>query len=90
MVDIIIVIRGTRVAIKRVNLHQVSLNRHMLIELKVIKDLQHDNLVRFYGACMDPIYPVLVTEYCPRGSLQVRNKLSKGEKALIFNLSQQC
>ena len=52
MADILIVIRGTRVAIKRVNLHQVSLNRHMLIELKAIKDLQHDNLVRFYGACM--------------------------------------
>ena len=61
----------------------------MLIELKAIKDLQHDNLVRFYSACMDPIYPVLVTEYCPRGSLQVRNKLSKGENALI-NLFQQC
>ena len=28
---------------------------------------------RFYGACLDPIYPVLVTEYCPRGSLQVKS-----------------
>jgi hypothetical protein len=24
------------------------------------------------GACIDPYEPVLVTEYCPRGSLQVR------------------
>ena len=132
--------RGIRVAIKRINLQQITLNRHLLIELKQIKvvyryqvhprsiyikvsniypncllqpikaqhikhqpiisskffsldkvanlssliyslsssfqmylskDLQHDNLVRFYGACLDPIYPALVTEYCPRGSLQV-------------------
>jgi hypothetical protein len=27
--------------------------------------------VRFVGACIDPFEPVLVTEYCPRGSLQV-------------------
>merc|ERR1719320_501087 len=31
-------------------------------------DLHHDNLVRFYGVCMEQ--PTLVTEYCPRGSLQ--------------------
>ncbi|XP_023246419.1 atrial natriuretic peptide receptor 2-like [Copidosoma floridanum] len=35
-----------------------------------MKDLQHDHLVRFYGACVEPPHCCLLTEYCPRGSLQ--------------------
>ncbi len=35
-----------------------------------MKDLHHDHLVRFVGACIDPDMPYLLTEYCPRGSLQ--------------------
>lgn len=35
-----------------------------------LKDLHHDHLVRFYGACVEPNYCCLLTEYCPRGSLQ--------------------
>ena len=46
------------------------MNRQLLIELKRMKDLQHDHLVRFVGACLDHSQPFLVTEYCPRGSLQ--------------------
>ena len=75
-----------RVAIKRIKLHRVSLNRHLLIELKQIKELQHDNLVRFYGACLDPVYPMLVTEYCPRGSLQ--DILEEDEMKIDWNFRQ--
>ncbi|KAK0174218.1 hypothetical protein PV328_007327 [Microctonus aethiopoides] len=35
-----------------------------------MKDLQHDHLVRFYGACVDPPHCCFLTEYCPKGSLQ--------------------
>ena len=35
-----------------------------------MKDLHHDHLVRFIGACVDPPNCCLLTEYCPRGSLQ--------------------
>lgn len=38
-------------------------------ELKTMKDIQHDHLVRFYGAVIE-IVPCLLTEYCPKGSLQ--------------------
>ena len=73
-------------AIKRIKLQQFSLNRHLLIELKQIKELQHDNLVRFYGACLDPVYPMLVTEYCPRGSLQ--DILEEDEMKIDWNFKQ--
>ena len=35
-----------------------------------MKDVHHDHLVRFIGACIDPPNCCLITEYCPRGSLQ--------------------
>ncbi|KYQ48418.1 Atrial natriuretic peptide receptor 1 [Trachymyrmex zeteki] len=38
--------------------------------VKLMKDLQHDHLVRFYGACLEPPHCCLLTEYCPKGSLQ--------------------
>lgn len=41
------------------------------IENFQLKDLHHDHLVRFYGACIEPSnYCCLLTEYCPKGSLQ--------------------
>ena len=60
--------KGSRVAIKTIILENFSLSRQLLIELKQMADLHHDNLVRFHGVCMEQ--PMLVTEYCPRGSLQ--------------------
>lgn len=35
-----------------------------------MKDLHHEHLVRFYGACVDSPNCCLLTEYCPKGSLQ--------------------
>ncbi|EDS31817.1 atrial natriuretic peptide receptor A [Culex quinquefasciatus] len=63
--------KGCKVAIKKINIHNLNLNRTMMLELKRMKDLQHDHLVRFYGACLDPSpEPFVLTEYCPKGSLQ--------------------
>ncbi|XP_066940085.1 atrial natriuretic peptide receptor 1 [Macrobrachium rosenbergii] len=63
--------RGVTVAIKKVSKNRVDLGRPMLIQLKRLKDLQYDHLVRFIGVCLDPNpYCAIFTEYCPRGSLQ--------------------
>lgn len=35
-----------------------------------MKDLQHNHIVRFIGACLDVPHCCLITEYCPKGSLQ--------------------
>lgn len=40
-----------------------------MMELKTMKDIQHDHLVKFYGAVIEDV-PCLLTEYCPKGSLQ--------------------
>lgn len=35
-----------------------------------MKDLQHEHLVRFVGACIEQPNCCILTEYCPKGSLQ--------------------
>ncbi|XP_058821836.1 atrial natriuretic peptide receptor 1 isoform X2 [Topomyia yanbarensis] len=63
--------KGCKVAIKKINIHNLNLNRSLMLEFKRMKDLQHDHLVRFYGACLEPNpEPFILTEYCPKGSLQ--------------------
>ncbi|GIY94070.1 receptor-type guanylate cyclase Gyc76C [Caerostris extrusa] len=39
-------------------------------ELKVMRDLRHDNLNPFVGACVEPPNIIIITEYCSRGSLR--------------------
>lgn len=36
-----------------------------------MQDLTHDHIARFIGICIDPKHQYIVTEYCPKGSLQV-------------------
>uniref|UniRef100_A0ABD2XFQ8 Guanylate cyclase n=1 Tax=Trichogramma kaykai TaxID=54128 RepID=A0ABD2XFQ8_9HYME len=62
--------KNMKVAIKPIPGNKVDLSRPLLLELKRMKDLQHDHLVKFYGACVDFPHCCLLTEYCPRGSLQ--------------------
>ena len=35
-----------------------------------MRDLQNDHLVRFHGVCIDTPNQCILTEYCPKGSLQ--------------------
>ncbi|MEQ2169354.1 hypothetical protein GOODEAATRI_024374 [Goodea atripinnis] len=38
-----------------------------------MRDVQNEHLTRFIGACIDPPNICIITEYCPRGSLQVQH-----------------
>ncbi|XP_077993685.1 atrial natriuretic peptide receptor 1-like isoform X3 [Glandiceps talaboti] len=58
------------VAIKRINKRRIELTRQILLELKHMRDVQHDHVTRFIGACTDPPNICVLTEYCPKGSLQ--------------------
>ncbi|CAH0383021.1 unnamed protein product [Bemisia tabaci] len=79
---------GNRVAVKKLCQRRIELTRPLLLELKRLKDLHHDHLVRFYGACVDPPEPCLLTEYCPKGSLQdiLENEEFKLEPIFKYSL----
>ncbi|XP_034752960.1 atrial natriuretic peptide receptor 2 [Etheostoma cragini] len=62
--------KGNLVAIKHVDKKRIELTRQVLLELKHMRDVQFNHLTRFIGACIDPPNICIVTEYCPRGSLQ--------------------
>lgn len=62
--------KGNIVAIKYINRKRIELTRKVLFELKHMRDVQNEHLTRFIGACIDPPNICIVTEYCPRGSLQ--------------------
>uniref|UniRef100_A0A3P9M431 Guanylate cyclase n=1 Tax=Oryzias latipes TaxID=8090 RepID=A0A3P9M431_ORYLA len=62
--------KGNLVAIKYINKKRIELTRNVLFELKHMRDVHNEHLTRFIGACVDPPNMCIITEYCPRGSLQ--------------------
>ncbi|XP_037651607.1 atrial natriuretic peptide receptor 1-like isoform X2 [Sebastes umbrosus] len=62
--------KGNLAAIKYINKKRIELTRKVLFELKHMRDVQNEHLTRFIGACIDAPNMCIITEYCPRGSLQ--------------------
>jgi serine/threonine protein kinase len=51
-------------------LHSYRANDRLSCICAQIRDLHHDNLNAFIGACVDPGNICIITEYCTKGSLQ--------------------
>ncbi|XP_012940370.1 receptor-type guanylate cyclase Gyc76C [Aplysia californica] len=62
--------KGTVVAVRKVNKPHIELTRSVRKELKTARELRHDNINPFIGACVDPPHIAIVTGYCSKGSLQ--------------------
>ncbi|KAK3591718.1 hypothetical protein CHS0354_019483 [Potamilus streckersoni] len=61
--------KGQLVALKMYEKRNLQINRKMQKEMKLMRDLRHTNTNAFLGTCIDPPYFIIVTEYCPKGSL---------------------
>ena len=48
-----------------------------------VRDVTHENTVRFVGACIDTPVVLCLTEYCPKGSL--KDVLENEELQLDWN-----
>ncbi|XP_069372587.1 atrial natriuretic peptide receptor 1 isoform X3 [Paralichthys olivaceus] len=62
--------KGNLAAIKYINKKRIELTRKVLFELKHMRDVQNEHLTHFIGACIDAPNMCIISEYCPRGSLQ--------------------
>lgn len=74
-------------AVKKLDDAKIELNRSQLFELKVMKDLTNDHLVKFYGACIESPHCCILNEYCPRGSLQDVLENEEVQLDFVFRLS---
>nr|XP_057922974.1 atrial natriuretic peptide receptor 1-like isoform X2 [Doryrhamphus excisus] len=60
---------GRMVAIKKINSKSFSLSKTIRQEVKQVRELDHPNLCKFIGGCVEVPNVAIVTEYCPKGSL---------------------
>ncbi len=64
--------QGDLVEVKKLHIGPLSLRTKMMRELRLLKDLRHENVNTFIGIFIDPNAPALIFEYGHRGSLEVR------------------
>jgi guanylate cyclase len=63
--------KGAIVAVKQLKFHKRSfdISRNVKKEMKLMKEIHHDNINPFIGAYIEPSCIYIVTEYCAKGSL---------------------
>ncbi|NWU88835.1 ANPRB protein, partial [Upupa epops] len=60
---------GRTVAIKKIMKRAFTLSKSIRKEVKQVRELDHLNLCKFIGGCIEVPNIAIVTEYCPKGSL---------------------
>ena len=62
--------RGVLVRIKELKFaRKKDISRDIMKEMRLLRELRHDNINSFIGACVEPMRTLLVTDYCAKGSL---------------------
>lgn len=68
--------RGVVMRIKELKFSKKKeISRDDMKELRFLRDIRHDNLNSFIGACVEPMRILLLTDYCAKGSLYVRHNV---------------
>uniref|UniRef100_A0A3B3R695 Guanylate cyclase n=1 Tax=Paramormyrops kingsleyae TaxID=1676925 RepID=A0A3B3R695_9TELE len=80
---------GNQVAIKHLERQIISDIRKpsILQEFQVMRELKHENLVQFFGVCIEPPNICIITQYCKKGSLKDVLRNSEIELDWMFKLS---
>ncbi|KAH8373431.1 hypothetical protein KR009_006854 [Drosophila setifemur] len=63
-------LRGAVVRIKELKFpRKRDISREIMKEMRLLRELRHDNINSFIGACVEPTRILLVTDFCAKGSL---------------------
>ncbi|XP_034473865.1 guanylate cyclase 32E [Drosophila innubila] len=62
--------RGNIVAMKKIHKKNVDITRCIRKELKLMREVRHENIINFIGASIDHGSVIIFTTYCARGSLE--------------------
>nr|XP_015202921.1 PREDICTED: guanylate cyclase 2G-like [Lepisosteus oculatus] len=81
--------KGNEVAIKYIERQILSDMRKPSIieEFQVMRELKHENLVQFFGVCIEPPHVCIITQYCRKGSIKDVLRNSDIELDWMFKLS---
>lgn len=67
--------KGVMVRIKELKFSKKKdIARDVMKEMRVLRDIRHDNINSFIGACLEPMCVLIITDYCAKGSLYVSYK----------------
>ncbi|XP_065155987.1 receptor-type guanylate cyclase Gyc76C-like isoform X3 [Atheta coriaria] len=81
--------KGLVVRIKELTFtRKKDISRDVMKEMRLLRELRHDNINSFIGACVEPMSILLVTDYCAKGSLYdiIENEDIKLDKMFIASL----
>lgn len=81
--------RGVVVRIKELKFSKKKdISRDVMKEMRLLRDIRHDNINSFIGACVEPMRILLVTDYCAKGSLYdiIENEDIKLDSMFIASL----
>lgn len=81
--------RGVVVRIKELKFSKKrDISRDVMKEMRLLRDIRHDNINSFIGACVEPMRILLVTDYCAKGSLYdiIENEDIKLDQMFIASL----
>lgn len=81
--------RGNVVRIKELKFSKKKdISRDIMKEMRLLRELRHDNLNSFIGAVVEPLRVLLLTDYCAKGSLYdiIENEDIKLDKMFISSL----
>ncbi|KAK3089141.1 hypothetical protein FSP39_001199 [Pinctada imbricata] len=60
---------GKTIAIRKINKHSFQLTRKIREEVRSVRELDHPNVCRFVGGCVEVPDVSIMMEYCPKGGL---------------------
>ncbi|GAV08404.1 hypothetical protein RvY_18097 [Ramazzottius varieornatus] len=69
---VVATVRGVLVVLRMCEGAHVDLSARTRQEVRTVKSLNNENLMKFVGACIESDHVSVFGEYCSRGTLQVR------------------